>query len=255
MIVKRISRCAAGVLSLLLIAANGITAKGDGSTGPPGDSCSITIPFAVYDNKGWIPDGTYFTVTMEAVDDAPLPETTFYEINVTGEYEFGPILFDEPGDHEYTIHEVVYDNENIIFDRTIYHVHAVILYNDDGELVGGFALTKEGSGEKPEEVDFTNDYTEPPDSSSLGESSVPEESSDTDSSSDRDSSKDTGGGGSRETDSSSKSQSSWGDLLPPNTGGAVTLGFSGLIVAALAVMTVSRKKNESEDEPPDDGTG
>lgn len=265
------SRAAAAVLSILT-AANGITARAAESTGPPEENlCQVTIPFSVHDSKGWIPEGTIFTVKIEAKNNAPLPEETFKEIDVSGECEFGPIVFDEPDDYEYIISEIVYDDENIVFDRTIYYVHAAVLYNDSGQLTCGFALTKDESGSKPAEVKFVNDYLSPPDDSSrISDSSEPDDSGgDSDGGSGPpDSGGDSSGGGSDSSpdDTSSQDESSPGDSSAdsserpggggiPVTGGAVTIGCSGAVMAGLALMSIVRKRKEDDEDPPDPGKG
>ncbi len=248
MIVEKISRAAAAVLSFF-IAANVITASAyssKGTNGPPGDEgCAMSVPFSVRDKNGWIPEGTTFTVELKAVDDAPLPDITVCEIAGSGGSEFGPFEFTEPDNYEYTISEAVFDDDKIIFDKTVYHVYVSVLYNESDELVSCFALTKEGSDVKPEEILFENDYSEPPDESSEPED--PGGSSDIDSISSQDDCVKQSG--------SKTDQTPWNSILPPNTGAAVTLGFSGLVIAALAIMIIGRRRNDSDDEPTDERSG
>lgn len=231
MIVRKISRLAAAALSLIF-AANGITASASGSTGPPEkDTCTISVPFMVTDKKGWIPEGTIFTVEMTAVDGAPLPDKTFYEIDVSGAYEFGPIEFDEPDDYEYTISELVFDDDKIVFDETVYHVHIVAMYNDDGELVGGFSLTKDGIDVKPEMVDFCNDYVSRPDgSNSVTDSSEPDDQDDS-------------------------SSGDGGGLFTPDTGTAIGIGTIGFAIPVLMLFAAGRRRRSSDDDPQEEGSG
>lgn len=249
-----------------------MTASALGSNGPPGSTCSLTIPFSVRDSKGWIPKGTVFTVKLIPLNNAPLPEKTYYEINVEGEYAFGEIVFDEPGDYEYTISELAYDDEKIIFDQTVYRVNAVIIYNDDGYLVGGYSLSTGGGTGKPTEVDFFNDYISPPEESSNTDNSsrtdsTPDESSSqasslTDSSSsgseNGDSSTSSGNSStaSDNSDSSSSSKPSTGGGFNPHTGTAA-VGFTTTAIAVpmLLMFIASRRRRDSEDEPPDSETG
>lgn len=274
MIVKKIRRSAAAVLSVI-IAANGIAASAQGSNSPPDlPSCTIDIPFSVHDNKGWIPEGTVFEVELTADGNAPLPEKTVYEVNVIGKFKFGPIVFDEPGDYEYTIREITYDSDKIVFDETIYNVHAAVLWDDSGGLICGYSVTADGKALKPESLDFDNDYISPPEDSSYSDSKDPvtddsdgqvvvgdmsssqEDTSAGESSNDSSKNSVNSYADSRySSESSSKSTVPWNSLLPPNTGGAVTLGFSGAGFIGFALVLLSRRRNEDEDEPPNDREG
>ena len=271
MIVKKIRRSAAAVLSVI-IAANGIAASAQGNNSPPDlPSCTIDIPFSVHDNKGWIPEGTVFEVELTADGNAPLPEKTVYEVNVIGKFKFGPIVFDEPGDYEYTIREITYDSDKIVFDETIYNVHAAVLWDDSGGLICGYSVTADGKALKPESLDFDNDYISPPEDSSYSDSKDPvtddsdgqvvvgdmsssqEDTSAGESSTDSSKNSVNSYADSRySSESSSKSTVPWNSLLPPNTGGAVTLGFSGAGFIGFALVLLSRRRNEDEDEPPND---
>ena len=237
MICKGIKRLAAAFLSGI-IAVNGITASAVGDIGLPGkDSCSVSVPFTVADKKGWIPEGTMFTVEMKAENGAPLPEKTSYEVDVSGEHEFGPIEFDEPDDYEYTVSELVYDDGNIVFDETVYHVHVAVFYDDDGELVGVFSLTKDGADVKPERVEFYNDYLLPPE----------------DSTSDSDSSKPGSSGSSG--DGKGGSSGDGGRIFNPHTGAVISIGAFGLAVPMLVLFAVNRRRRQDDSEPPEEETG
>lgn len=259
MIANKMIRFAAAVMSFCF-AANMITASAEEVHDPPGGGYSVSIPFTVTDNKGWIPDGTVFTVTILTPNGSPLPEKTEYEVVVEGSDEFGPIIFDTPGDYDYFIKETVYDSDKIIFDETVYHVSVVVIWNEDGELTGGYAVTAEGSDEKSDELDFDNDYTDEPESGnsrtdsseSGGDSSSQQDSSRTDDNSSRSDS----GSSSRSSDGggSSSGAPSREPLLPPDTGRAVTFGISGAVLTGLALILISRRKQQ-DDEPPDERSG
>ena len=271
MIVYRISRITAAVLSSL-VAVNSITASAESIRGSPKKStCSISVPFTVKDKNGWIPDGTVFSVKLSAQGDAPLPEKTLYTVDVSGSFEFGPIIFDEPDNYEYIISEVVYDDSNVIFDQTTYKLHAVTIYNEEGDLVCGFSLTDSTGSAKPDDIEFDNDYVKPPperdpetddserdqdvapddsepaaepDSRPAGreESSVPKEESVSISSN-------------ASISTASSRASPWNTVLPPNTGSAVTIGISSLMVIGLAVIVLAKRRNTGDDEPPDKRLG
>ena len=251
---KKISRFAALMISACA-AVNTVTVSAQGNTGPPqNDSCKVNIPFSVYARSKSIPEGTVFTVKIEAVGDAPMPEKTEYDVEVFGDYEFGPITFDEPDDYEYIISETAYDDDRIIFDERIYHVYAAVLYDDSGELSCGISLTREDSGEKANEVEFVNGYVE----TDGGDDSGGKKKDD--SGGDRSDGSGTGGGSSGGSSSvtggtDSSKGSSWGDVLSPNTGAALTLGLSGSAVIGLFLMLTFRNREDKDDEPDDKETG
>lgn len=268
-------RFAAAAVSLCL-AANVITASAEEVYEPPVEGYSVTIPFSVRDESGRIPEGTVFTVAIVSTDGAPLPEVTEYDIAVSGEGEFGPIEFDAPGDYEYLIKETLFDSDKIVFDETVYHVSVVVVWDADGELTGGYAVAVEGSDTKEDELEFDNDYDDGQDGGNSDTDSIDsrddssdsggDDSSEHDSSSEKDSSSDTSSSADSRSDSRgrrdppadsggpSSGASPWEPLLPPDTGGAVTFGVSGAVLAGLALILISKRKQQS-DEPPDEGTG
>ena len=143
-----------------------------------GDTCELYIPVSISDSGGKIPKGTVFTVEIKSETGAPLPEKTTLTVDVSGNCQFGPIVFDEPGNYEYTISEHKVTQDKVITDDTVYDVHAAAMYNDTGEMVGLFSLTKHGSTAKPTSIEFKNsgsDVYADEDSASKQDSSVAEE--------------------------------------------------------------------------------
>ncbi|MBR1862528.1 MAG: LPXTG cell wall anchor domain-containing protein [Ruminococcus sp.] len=276
---KKVSRFLAACLSLLCL-TGGSTVCAAGN-----DSCELSIPFELSDRKGWIPEGTIFTVRLVSVNGAPLPDKDTYEVDVSGRYEFGPIVFDEPGDYEYTISQVSYESDKIVFDTTVYRVQATVLYNDSGQLVGGFALTRGNSGSKLDEVGFNNDYKVTEDSSrppsedssgadittsgdssrtpysdssyngtDIGGDSSGSSSDSGGSSSDSSGTSGSSGEGSQSSGPGSSSGQSGsskadnGSMLPPNTGGGAVLSISGLGLSAALLFISAKKKREEREE-------
>ena len=229
MIAKMIRRAAAAFLSLYFaLFVCGLPASASG------DTCTMFIPATVSDGGGKLPAGTEFTLQLAAVDSGPLPAKTSYEVTVSGTVRFGPIVFDEPGDYEYTIREIASTDKRVISDKTVYKVHATVLYDDTGKLVCGFSLTKDKENTKPDEVRFVN-YTEidpaddsgtdPPDSSQTDPSSVPDSSSQ------------------REESSSQGEHPS----VNPFTGAVLGVGIPLIMLPLLIILAIARRRSEKDE--------
>lgn len=244
MIAKMIRRAAAAFLSLYFaLIVCGLPASA------VGDTCTMTIPATVSDGGGKLPAGTKFTLQIAAVDSGPLPAKTSYEVTVSGTVRFGPIVFDEPGDYEYTIREIASTEKGVISDKTVYTVHAAVIYDDTGQLVCGFSLTRDKQSEKPDEVRFVNyievdpaddSGTDPPDSSEPESSSVPDSSS-------------------RSEESSSQGEK---PSVNPFTGAVIGVGIPLIMLPLLIILAIARRRSEKDettyigDGPPDEkGTG
>lgn len=151
MIFKKIFRSFAVVLSLLISVCSMCL-----SVSAAGDTCELVIPVSIHDSSGGIPSGTSFTVQISSESGSPLPKQTTLIVGPTGEYKFGPMILDEPGNYEYTIRELPNSSTDIYTDETVYIVHAAAMYNDSGQLVSVFSLSKKGSATKPTSVTFEN---------------------------------------------------------------------------------------------------
>lgn len=229
MIAKKISCVAAAVLSLIF-AANAPPMTALGAV----QSCELYLPVSVSDPDGDIPAGTIFTVKLTAEDGSPVPAQTEFSTDVEGEYSFGPIIFNEPGNYEYTVSELTYADDKIIFDESVYNIYVAVIYNDKGELTAGYSAKKTGRLEKPESVNFLNGYKfSPSDDSSQSESSSQSDSSSW-------------------GDSSSDSDSDSSQSGVPNTGGVVALAFSGIMLPMLLISIFVRRRDEKQGDPPTD---
>ena len=256
MISKGVCRAAAAVISML-IAAQEPAVQAQNS-----DIYEMHVPFSVTDGSGNIPKGTTFEIVMTSTDSAPLPEKTSYIVDVTGEQDFGPIIFDEPGDYEYTIYESACESEDIVSDATVYHIHATVLYDSSGALTGGFALTEEGKPQKPETVEFENKIFDEENSSYPESSSeITPDSSDESSDSTPD---DTSSTQDTDTDTSHRTEQTPGNsqrdpekpsvietIFSPNTGGGAIMALSGFAIPLAMVVILRRRKADPDDDSPD----
>lgn len=233
---------------------------------------TAVIPIRITDTGGKLPEGTEFTIKLEPVGNAPMPAESELTADTGGSCEFGPIDFYEPGSYEYTVSELKFDSDDIIFDDTVYSVDIEVFTEEDGRMWGGSALYKNGEIVKAEEVVFINDRDTSNDESSLpddssevilnessssvddGSSTPPDDTSSEVSSSLNESSSKT----ESSAEKSDSSERSWlGTLTPPNTGGRVALAVSGLIIPMSAAMLILRRreKRDVSQEHPDTGGG
>ena len=245
MIFKKLCRFAAAAVSAVFAASIMCL-----SVFAVGDTCELRIPFSISDRTGSIPKNTVFNVEISSETSA-LPKKTVLQSGPSGEYNFGPIVLDEPGDYEYTIREISCSDSKIELDKTIYVVHAVVLYNDSGQLVSAFSISKYGSAVKPTGVKFENKSTRP----------VPESSSIPDSSSKQDSSSKADSSSNKQPDNSSESvlDDSSVPEIKPQTGAKLSYIFPALLLPILAVIAIVGRKNDKEktdsESPPDNKTG
>lgn len=113
-----------------------------------GDLCELYLPVRLSDKDGNIPNGTAFAIQISAESNTPLPHKTKIYVGPDGEYNFGPIIFDEPGNYKYEINEVDYDNDDIIYDTSVYILDVSVFYDEKGNLIAGSTAAKIGSSSK-----------------------------------------------------------------------------------------------------------
>lgn len=93
-------------------------------------------------------------------------------VAVSGDNNFGELVFTQPGTYVYTIKEVIGTNQRVTYDKSFYTLTYTVFKNDDGELDFTYQITKTAEDGTVTEVDqcecnstpplvFTNDYPEP----------------------------------------------------------------------------------------------
>ena len=93
-------------------------------------------------------------------------------VDVSGDNNFGELVFSQPGTYVYTIKEVTGTNQRVTYDKSVYTLTYTVFKNDDGELDFTYHITKTAEDGTVTEVDqcecrstpplvFTNDYPEP----------------------------------------------------------------------------------------------
>ena len=93
-------------------------------------------------------------------------------VDVSGDNNFGELVFSQPGTYVYTIKEVTGTNQRVTYDKSVYTLTYTVFKNDDGELDFTYHITKTTEDGTVTEIDqrecrstpplvFTNDYPEP----------------------------------------------------------------------------------------------
>ena len=93
-------------------------------------------------------------------------------VDVSGDNNFGELVFSQPGTYVYTIKEVTGTNQRVTYDKSVYTLTYTVFKNDDGELDFTYHITKTAEDGTVTEIDqcecrstpplvFTNDYPEP----------------------------------------------------------------------------------------------
>ena len=109
----------------------------------------VSIPVTVKEVAG--------TVVMEAEEsDAPLPEQTELQIGTDENQKFGPIRYSEPEDYHYKIYQRTGNEENVIYDTTVYEVTVRVTNSDAGELEAVVWCRKDGEESKSDQIIFSN---------------------------------------------------------------------------------------------------
>ena len=114
----------------------------------------VSIPVTVKEASG--------TVVMEAEEsDAPLPEQTELQIGTDENQKFGPIRYSEPEDYHYKIHQRTGNEENVIYDTTVYEVTVRVTNSAAGELEAAVWCQKDSEEEKSDQITFFNSVKKP----------------------------------------------------------------------------------------------
>ena len=138
--------------------------------GAAGYQAEAKIPVSVKVNEihGMVPDEEY-TLTIEREDGSKdlLPEMTTLKVAKNSSAEFGPITYTAPGDHDYVIKQIAGTDKYTTYDTDIYHVSVHIRNVVDekniptGELVATITARLNDGTEKPDKIEFINEYNKP----------------------------------------------------------------------------------------------
>lgn len=219
---------AALLFALLCLTAVPTTAfaADDKSTGLAVD---VAIPVSV-ELSGEVPSpAESFTLTLQALDDAPLPEQHTLTITGAGTAEFPAITYTKPGIYCYTVTQQAGSHTRGHYDSTVYYVRVSVTNAENGGLEAVVAAhTDAQMVSDKRDIDFTNTYDPAPAASTQQPSNPVTRPSAPGSSSDNDS----GSGTSTTKKSSGTSSAKTGDSNNP------VLWMSLLIVAGSGLVAI-----------------
>ena len=111
------------------------------------------VPFTCV--KADVEGGGSYEFVIEGIDaSTPKANQDTVKVDGSGSGNFG-IVIDEPGTYQYKLYEKTGDNENIVYDSTVYLVTLFVTNDDAGNLQYQVILAKEGMVQ-PTEVKFIN---------------------------------------------------------------------------------------------------
>ena len=153
MIAQRLKQVLTVIIILFLFALNPCFASAES----PAYRAVFSVKMIDADNT--IPDNTKFELVIEAQNrHYPLPVPNRLTVDKNGIFDFAPVVFTEPGNYEYTVKEIVSDDENLVCDTKEYSIHVTVIRGESGALEGGYTLSLENDSDKPLEISFTNSY-------------------------------------------------------------------------------------------------
>lgn len=104
------------------------------------------------------PSTENFTFILEAMDGAPMPESSSITISGTDIGRFMPITYTEPETYHYILREVIGSSKGYTYDDRIYDVTVQILTDEAGVLHASMYICEQGSEAKTETIKFINKY-------------------------------------------------------------------------------------------------
>ena len=109
--------------------------------------------------SGQIPaQAEIFTVIMEAVNDAPLPEKTEIQTDGTGHASF-IMDYGTPGAYCYRIWQQPGSNSRGYYDRTVYYIKITVTNGENNKLESAASVYRDSEMKgKKSEIIFTNTY-------------------------------------------------------------------------------------------------
>lgn len=127
--------------------------------------CAIAIPILV-EVKGNAENikQEVFKYGLEAVDENSSTEAVFSEVTVAQEGvtkgRFKEMRYTRPGDYKYTVYQLKGENQEVIYDNSVYEVTVRVVNTQEGGLAAEVWAVKDQSDQKVDEIKFVNQYKE-----------------------------------------------------------------------------------------------
>ena len=158
---KRIRKLLVSVLVPAMLGAMSIPAGAVPAFGAETEPLSVTIPVEISVSGSNIPADKEYTLVIEGLDNAPMPESSTLTIKNGGSASFGPIRYTVPEDYHYRIRQTTEAQENFTYDTAVYNVTVQVVNAENGKLSATVVGGREGSTEKSQSLVFNNSYTAP----------------------------------------------------------------------------------------------
>lgn len=165
---KRIRKLLVSVLVPAMLGAMSIPAGAVPAFGAETEPLSVTIPVEISVSGSNIPADKEYTLVIEGLDNAPMPESSTLTIKNGGSASFGPIRYTVPEDYHYRIRQTTEAQDNFTYDDTVFAVTVQVINDNQGGLTANIVAGEEGTANKAETIQFVNSYTTGGGSSSGG---------------------------------------------------------------------------------------
>lgn len=125
------------------------------------NSCSVVLPVSVTleEKQGADSSGKFVFTIIPQEAGIPLPEKSEIEISAaggTGTGQFGPLVYQTPGEYRYQVTQSAGTNQKLIYDKSVYEVVVRVFIDDKGGLTPEIWGTKKGSDSKTDKLLFVN---------------------------------------------------------------------------------------------------
>lgn len=126
------------------------------------DQCEVVLPVQIEITGDSAPAKERFEVSITSKDaNTPMPEVTTKTVEGAGQISFGPIDYKLPEDYHYVITQKKGTASPWTYDQTVYEVTVRIVNDQDGMLNAEVWAVRAGSGQKSDQIRFTNRYDAP----------------------------------------------------------------------------------------------
>lgn len=110
---------------------------------------------------GDVPEkGETFSFILSPADSTnPMPAAgDSLRITGAGKGQFGPLVYEQPGEYIYTVREAEQNLSGYTFDTAVYQMNVKVFYDTGGSLRSQVTVRKEGAAAKGESIIFVNEY-------------------------------------------------------------------------------------------------
>lgn len=206
----------------------------------------VAIPVSV-ELSGEIPSpAEKYTLTLQALNNAPMPSENIVTITGAGTAAFPAITYTEPGIYCYTVTQQEGNHERGHYDAAVYYVRVSVINAENGDLKAVVAAhTDAQMTSSKQDITFTNSYDTDPDMSTQQPSNPATKPSNPDSSSGNRSNSGAGGTNTTRKSSSTTSAKTGDSNNPMLWMGLLIVAGSGLLAVAGDSCRKRRGRRES----------